>query len=185
MVDKTFSDGDAEEEFRLGEGSWDLLISAVHELTERLRDDVDELRTGSPVVETNLVDLMPRRFIPRYDRAFAERLAETSADLAKRLEGARGSGFAYPYESFLKSVAEEMLLSQAIQIATDESTSPHEIEELEVLQELSFEDRDFEWLYNFSHDGVTDDHEVARVAGFANLRFRDWFEPFRKSDEKD
>lgn len=50
---------------------------------------------------------------------------------------------------------------------------------------MSFEDRDFEWLYDFSKDGVTDDHEVARLAGFANLSFRDWFEPFRKSDVED
>jgi hypothetical protein len=69
-----------------------------------------------------------------------------------------------------------MLLSRMIQHGSD---SVGEAEELETLQELSFEDRDFEWLYDFSQDGVTDDPEVSRLAGFANLRFDDWFQPFR------
>lgn len=81
MVDKGGSDGYEDEDFRLGEGSWNALILAARQLKDMLREDVDELRAGGPVVETNLADLMPRRFIPRYDQAFAERLAETSTDL--------------------------------------------------------------------------------------------------------
>lgn len=179
MVEKGRSNGHKDEDFRLAEGIWTALIVAASEVVEMLREDVDEMRAGVPTVETNLAELMPRRFIPKYDVSFAERLAQTAADLAERLDKARGNGLTYPHATFLNSVAEEMLLSRTIQLAIDRSGSVEEAEELEALQELSFEDRDFEWLYDFSHDGVTDDPEVSRLAGFANLSFDDWFQPFR------
>jgi hypothetical protein len=72
-----------------------------------------------------------------------------------------------------------MLMAIVIDLADERSSSPEESEDLEALRSLSFEDRDFEWLYDLTHDGVTDDPEIKARVGFANLGFDDWFEPFR------
>lgn len=183
MMDKTPGEGQEDEDFCLGDGSWEALIQAAHDVEEMLRDDLELARSGVSITEANLAQLMPRRFIPRYDLIFMERLAQTSADLTERLERAQKHRLV-PYASFLNSVAEEMLMSQVIQLAMDGANSEEQVDDLEALQDLSFEDRDFEWLYDFSHDGVVDDPEVSRFAGFANLKFDDWFKPFRSSSRK-
>lgn len=180
MVNRNGSEGQEGEDFRLTEETWQALILAANDVEQMLRDDLEQSRSGAPITETNLAALMPRRFIPRYDEVFAERLAQTSADLTERLERAQKVGWAYPFATFLNSVAEEMLMSQVIQFAMDVASSAEEVDDLEALNELSFEDRDFEWLYDLSQDGVVDDPEVSRFAGFANLDFDDWFKPFRQ-----
>lgn len=178
VVDENPVQGHREDDFRLGEETWEALILAAHDVEEMLREDVELTRSGVSITEANLAHFMPRRFIPRYDLVFVERLARTSADLAERLERAQKSGLV-PYATFLNSVAEEMLMSQVIQLAIEGANSEKVVDDLEALQELSFEDRDFEWLYDLSQDGVVGDPEVSRVAGFANLNFHDWFKPFR------
>ena len=175
MDEEKFED----EEFRLGEKSWDVLLVAAAEVAEMLREDVDEMRNGTPVAWTNLAELMPRRFLPKYDVSFVERLVQTAIGLVDRLEKARADGWAYPYETFLNSVAEEMLMARIIQLATEGPSSPDQDEELRAVDDLSFEDRDFEWIYDLSHDGITDDPVVAQRVGFANLKFEDWFKTFR------
>ena len=180
MVDEGRDEIQGERDFRLGDESWEALILAAHDVEDLLQDDLELTRSGVPITETSLAALMPRRFIPRYDLVFVERLAQTSADFTERLEWAREDGLV-PYANFLNSVAEEMLMSQVIQFAMAGAMSEEQIDHLEALQELSFEDRDFEWLYDLSQDGVVDDPEVSRFAGFANLNFEDWFKPFRKS----
>jgi len=65
MGDEIFQD----EEFRLGEKSWDALGVAASEIAEMLLADVDEMRSGTPVALTNLSGLMPRLFLhKRYGR---------------------------------------------------------------------------------------------------------------------
>lgn len=179
MAPGTGRHGDSDSEFRLGEASWKALLAAANLVVDELRDDVDELIRGRSISDSNLVELMPRRFLPRYDLAFAQHLTERVSDLLLRLERGCQEGWAYPHETFLKSVVEEMLMAQIIRYAIDDAASDESREELQALEDLSFEDRDFEWLYDLSHDGITDDPEVARTFGFANLRFEDWFKPFR------
>lgn len=179
MVSGTGRDGDSDSEFRLAEESWKALLSATDQVVDELRDDVDELIQGGSISDSNLVEWMPRRFLPRYDLAFAQGLVERVGDLAVRLDRGHQEGWPYPHETFLKSVVEEMLMAQIIRYAIDDAASDESREELQALEDLSFEDRDFEWLYDLSHDGITDDPEVARTFGFANLRFEDWFKPFR------
>ena len=180
MVKKNGSHGQEAENFRLGEGTWEAVILAASDVEEMLRQDLKQLRAGAPITETNLSDLMPRRFLPRYDEVFAEPLALASAHLTERLERVHKDGWAYPNATFLNSVAEEMLMSRVIQFSMDAASSADEVDDLETLNEVSFEDRDFEWLYDLSQDGVVDDPDVARFAGFANLSFDDWFKPFRQ-----
>lgn len=162
----------------LGPETWALLIVAASSLEETVRESASQIGEGVSVTETSLAELLPRRFIPRYDSAFARRMAETASGLLRRLEQLRERG-SQPGAAFLTSVAEEMLMAQAIDMATGLAKSRAQAEELEALQEFSFEDRDFEWLYDLTHDGGIEDPDVQARAGFANLGFDEWFEPFR------
>lgn len=158
--------------------SWTLLLACASDVEEMVLEAASQIDEGRQATQTSLAEILPRRFIPRYDAAFAQRMAGTASGLARKLEKARerGSGLG---RGFLNSVAEEMLMSEAIRMAVDMAGSERQEDELEALQEHCFEDRDFEWLYDLSRDGGIEDPEVQAKAGFANLGFDDWFDPFR------
>jgi hypothetical protein len=168
-----------DEQLEIRAGAWDLLLNAAALVVEELEAAAHHLRRGVEAAETAIGEWMPRRFLLRYDAPFADRLLAEAKTLHRRLDEGRAAGWAYPHEGFLNSVAEEMLMAIVIDLADERSWSPEESEDLETLRTLSFEDRDFEWLYDLSHDGVTDDPEIKAQVGFANLGFDDWFEPFR------
>jgi hypothetical protein len=169
----------SDEQFEIRAGAWDLLLNAAALMVEELEAAAQDVRGGVQAAETAIGEWMPRRFLLRYDAAFADGLLAGAKTLRRRLDEGRAAGWAYPHEGFLNSVAEEMLMAIIIDLADERSSSPQESEDLEALRSLSFEDRDFEWLYDLTHDGVTDDPEIKARVGFANLGFDDWFEPFR------
>ncbi|MCA1602384.1 MAG: hypothetical protein LC776_12325 [Acidobacteria bacterium] len=168
-----------ESSFALSDAAWNALLGAASEVEELLKGDKEILRAGEPASSTELVAFMPRRFLLRYDGEFAERLERTATDLNNGMQQRRNEGWAYPYETFLNSVVEEMLMARIIALAVENAASPEVATELRMLDDVGFEDRDFEWLYNLSHDGITDDPRLAEQLGFANLGFEEWFEPFR------
>lgn len=163
----------------MSDSTWEALLMACDDVIEMLGADVGAIERDEPIAETSLAEFMPRRFLLKYDLAFAERLKKTAENLVKKLDRGRAEGWGHPLEGLLNSVAEEMLFSWMIRFAIGGADSAEEAEELEGLQDMTFEDRDFEWLYDLSYDGVTDDPEISQMAGFANLAFKEWFKPFR------
>ena len=57
------------------------------------------------------------------------------------------------------------------------------MEEIEDLREVSFKDRDFEFLFDPGKDGAVEDPDLQIQMGFVNLRFADWFSPFWEDEE--
>ena len=49
------------------------------------------------------------------------------------------------------------------------------------LEDLLFDDMDYELLYDPAHDGIEED-PAAQPPGMASMRFTDWFRPF--NDER-
>ncbi len=47
-----------------------------------------------------------------------------------------------------------------------------------MLREVSFRDRDFEFLFDQMKDRAVEDPDLRAQMGFVNLRFADWFSPF-------
>lgn len=170
---------DEDEEFKIRASTWGLLLTAAAQVAEELELAAEDLRRGVEAGETAIGEWMPRRFLLRYDAVFADRLLAEARRLEGTLEKGRAASWAYPHEGFLNSVAEEMLMAIVVDLADEQSSSLEQSEDLEALRSLSFEDRDFEWLYDLSHDGVTDDPVIKAQVGFANLGFDEWFEPFR------
>ena len=57
------------------------------------------------------------------------------------------------------------------------------MEEIEDLREVSFKDRDFEFLFDPGKDGAVEDPGLQTQMGFLNLTFADWFSPFWEDDD--
>jgi len=56
-------------------------------------------------------------------------------------------------------------------------------EEIETLREVSFKDRDFEFLFDPGKDGAVEDPDLQAQMGFLNLTFADWFSSFWGDDD--
>ena len=50
-------------------------------------------------------------------------------------------------------------------------------------REVSFKDRDFEFLFDPGKDGAVEDPDLQTQMGFVNLRFADWFSPFWEDED--
>ncbi len=92
-----------------------------------------------------------------------------------------GWKLAQPGEVMLSCVAEELALWALIKQAevqfeiADEESDPDAWSDF---REFVFEDEDFLWLYSPELDGI-EESEWGREHAVVNLRFSEWFKPFR------
>src|SRR6266480_3140622 len=129
--------------------------------------------------------------MPRSRRPF---LTATNG-VAMKLRRAHEEAWPYPTEALLGSVAEELAMEAILVEAecqadllldsrTLSSSRQAELtEEIEVLREVSFKDRDFEFLFDAGKDGAVEDPGLQTQMGFLNLTFADWFSPFWEDDD--
>ncbi|MFJ4221762.1 hypothetical protein [Curtobacterium luteum] len=135
--------------------------------------DIEELERARPrsAAELDLDALghLPGRFAAHFDVMFARRFVLVLAEVTRRL----ATVWSRP-----ASVAEELAFSvvfsytQAVIEANELTVAKHWRSELE---ELMFEDLDFEFLYD---DDSFLQTAIARLDA-VNLTFEDWFKPFR------
>lgn len=114
-------------------------------------------------------EFLPIRYRHRYDEGFIRRFLLTLESVIAKLAEQDPA----PLESTAQELALHGLLDTAEGLA--------ELNDMEVdfdlLRNLHFEDLDHELLFDPAFDGVEED--TANELSFANLRFEDWFEPFR------
>ena len=149
------------------------LRSAAFVLLDRLFADVGHLEAGGDFGDTDMVDYLPARFLPKYDHLFAKEFLVCVATVAWKL--------ASPGHSMLACVGEELALHALVTEAEEILEARGAGVDLADLLELATEDADYELLFDMAWDGI-EDSDTGRDMRVANLAFDDWFKPFRETD---
>ncbi len=149
------------------------LLAACDLLIDQSFEDLAALDQGAAFRDLWMAEWVPTKYLPRYDALFAKKLTVCLIAVAGKLTD--------PHPHLLASVAEEMALAAIVeQAATDleEAGREGDVTELRDVADGAFQDRDFELLFNPRWDGIEETEAGERLA-MANLRFEDWFRPFR------
>ncbi|MQB02005.1 MAG: hypothetical protein GEU78_17375 [Actinobacteria bacterium] len=160
-------------------------------VVDAFREDVRALRAGEAgFADTSMFAHLPPLHLARYDVDFADRFLAATEAVAGKLRRARQAGWPYPSEDLLGSVAEERAMEEILAQADAHlelgvevgdiscEREPGLAEDIETLREVSFKDRDFEWLFQPAAHGLVEDLRVDAQLRFMNLRFAEWFRPF-------
>jgi hypothetical protein len=148
----------------------DALIAAGRVLLDECILDVAAMLEGRPASRLFVdPDVLPPKYSGLYDVAFAKRFLVTLSTVCWKIAADEW----YP----ASSVAEEIALDAVIYRGLDHATSDALADQLESLRDAAFEDRDFEWLWDASADGI-EDTPVAKLMGMCGLRLAEWFDPF-------
>jgi hypothetical protein len=154
------------------------LTQALDILLDEWFNDLETLEHGENFEETLMADNLPRRYLLKYDRAFARKFLTCLATVGWKL--------AQPEHYPLQCVGEELaamalieeakacleLDSEAMLKGKEKLTGP-----LDELVDLLFEDTDILFLFQEEFDGI-DISEVGAVLGMTSLTFSDWFTGF-------
>jgi hypothetical protein len=149
----------------------DALRSAAVVLLDRFFADIGHLEAGGGFSDTDMVQYLPPRFLPKYDHLFAKEFLVCVATVAWKL--------VQPGHSMLASVGEELALHALVAEAEEILEARDAGVDLSDFLELATEDADYELLFDMAWDGI-EDSDTGRDMRVANLAFDDWFKPFRE-----
>jgi hypothetical protein len=187
---------DGDDDWALSAEGWALILAAADQVLDDYREDLESLRAGTQAFgDTSMFQQLPPLHLAHYDAAFAEAFLTATIGVATKLRRAREEAWPYPTEALLGCVAEELAM-EAILVEAEcqadlrldsRALSPSRraefMEEIEDLREVSFKDRDFEFLFDPGKDGAVEDPDLQAQMGFLNLTFADWFSPFWEDDD--
>lgn len=146
------------------------LATAIHVLIDEFLDDIVVLQRGEKFGDTGMVTYLPSAYGHRYNLRFAKRFLACVYAVAWKLHS--------PDPQTLACVGEELALHALIQSAEAIVVEKGTETEFDLLREAAFEDEDYALLFDPKWDGI-EDSERGRRLGVANLRYDDWFIPFR------
>jgi hypothetical protein len=164
----------------LGTGSFDLyeldavlkraLMDACVVTVDEAFNSLEALADGSDFAQTPMAAWLPQKHLLRFDAGFARCFLVCLVAVAGKL--------ADRDPHVLGSVAEEMALAAILDEAEAilETSGGHA--DMRAVAQSAFQDADFEILFNPELDGLEEDESIAHLA-LTNLRFKDWFTPFR------
>ncbi|MFH9727492.1 hypothetical protein ACH4M4_31665 [Streptomyces sp. NPDC017254] len=173
---------EGERAYPVGAGAAELaagaLVYASEVLIDELYDDVrtlaeEESNVAECAGELWHLDRLPPRYALRYDEAFARRFLVTVIALTTRFTdgGFRNLG------CLAEGLVLKLLLEEAHATLDLFGLLSGEVAEaLECFSTGVYEDRDFEWLYDDSKDGIDEDPDLNGM-GITPLGFRTWFTP--------
>jgi hypothetical protein len=147
------------------------LLTGAAILLDQLSDDLAHLAGGGGVAATNMIRFLPPAFAPRYTVRFAQQFLESASAVADEL--------IQPGHRQPACVGEELALHALIDHAEAVLVAAGEDPSLEDFREAACEDFDCLLLFEMRFDGF-EDSAVADSLGMSNLRFEDWFTPFRR-----
>jgi len=187
---------DGDNDWALSGEAWELILAAADQVLDDYRADLESLQAGTEAFsDTAMFQQLPPLHVARYDAAFAEAFLTATNGVATKLRRAHEEAWPYPTEALLGCVAEELAMEailveaecQADLLVDSRALSPslraELMEEIEDLREVSFKDRDFEFLFDPGKDGAVEDPDLQIQMGFVNLRFADWFSPFWEDED--
>lgn len=146
------------------------LATAAAILLGQLFADLAHLEGGGDVADTNMIGFLPPAFAHRYTVGFAKLFLACASAVAYKL--------VQPGNWPLASVGEEFALHALIDQAEAALAIAGEDANLEDFRDAATEDLDCLLLFDMRFDGF-EDSPVADRLGMSNLRFEDWFKPFR------
>ena len=182
---------DGDDDCALSDDGWILILAGGDQVVDDFADDLEALRSGRRgFKDTSMFQALPPLHLGRYDEALAEAFLAATRAVAAKLRRAHEEGWPYPSEGLLGSVADELAMEAILvgaevqaELRMDAGVLSPSLrvqlnDEIETLREVSFNDRDFEFLFEARKDGAVEDPDLQAQMGFVNLRFADWFSPF-------
>lgn len=141
----------------------------------------------APLRETSLGQLLPDRFRARYDDQFLDRfVAVVTAVHARVISGDLGH-WATPAEEIALVVLEQCAVSMA-EVNFDVGVPIAKPSDRELVLELRpyvVDDTDVDVLWGPGLDGIEEDAQVMAAYGYEDqLRFDNWFKPYRGSGQE-
>lgn len=133
--------------------------------------DVQSLAEQHPFQETFMYEQLPRRYQHHYNLSFAQQFLDAAIVVAWKVQDKR--------RWRLNSVAEELVMRAILSQAEVQANLEGKTFDSGDLVDEIFEDTDIEFLFQWEFDGIEDDERYIKQLGLANLRFADWFKPFR------
>jgi hypothetical protein len=146
------------------------LATAAAVLLDQLFEDLAHLADGGEIADTNMIRYLPPVFAPRYTRRFAKQFLACASAVASKL--------VQPGNRPLACVGEELAMHALIDQAEAVLEAAGEDAEMEDFRQAATEDLDCLLLFDMKFDGFEDSPAAGRL-GMSNLRFEDWFKPFR------
>src|SRR5262249_10609652 len=144
--------------------------TAVHVLIDEFLEDIVALQRGEQFSDTDMATYLPSGYVHRYNLLFAKRFLACVYTVAWKLHS--------PDLQTLACVGEELALHALIQSAEAILDDGGTEEDFDSLREAAFEDEDYALLFDPRWDGIEESGHGRRL-GMANLRYDDWFMPFR------
>lgn len=152
------------------------LMHASEIAIEELFEDIVDLRTGvvgraDDIDETWILSQLPSRFAAGYSARFARQFLVALVDVTSR--------FTRGWEP-LSCVAQELglrVLLNQIEVMADLAVVTLDDGWRGHLEDMFFEDVDYELLYDPAYDGIEEERD-SQSPGMAPMRFSDWFVPF-------
>lgn len=154
---------------------WHALRDGLVFLIEELQMDLDALIRGGEFRETNAAYFLPSKYLPSYDQAFLRRFLVCVIVVGSKL-------FDRVHEHRLACTAEELALNAILTRARDvlEETEQNPVD-FRYVENVAFEDADFETLFDPSLDGI-EDSPSGKYLRMVNLKLKEWFLPFSEGD---
>ncbi len=146
------------------------ILTGASILLDQLTEDLAHLDGGGDVAGTNMIRFLPPAFAPRYTARFARQVLACASAVADKL--------VQPGNRRLACVGEELALHALIDQAEAVLEAAGEDAGLGDFREAATEDFDCLLLFEMRFDGF-EDSPAADSLGMTNLRFEDWFKPFR------
>jgi hypothetical protein len=163
----------------LGGEALRILRAGADELRDDLREDIQLLRDGGNYEDTVAVsEHLPAVYARHYTPELLAQWAGSVETVAHKLA-------AYP-DTYLATTAEELAghaliayCETLIDEREGELEDPDGVrEKFSAAHDLAFEDHDVLLLFDARFDGI-EDSDIGETMGMANLKVRDWFQPFR------
>lgn len=160
--------------YELSERQQALIEQGIEMLKDLIQDDLKSLFANAPFKETYLATMLPPGYYHRYDLVFVKQFYDLVLALAYKFNDSE-------YLWALNSVAEELAMHAILQQAQVAAQSYREEINLTSFTDSVFKDLDFKILFDPELDGIAYDNELNKKLRLVNLRFKDWFRPFRSN----
>jgi hypothetical protein len=146
------------------------LFTASNEMVDECFEDIAALLVGADFADTSMADVLPPRYLSLYTPQFAKQFLTCILTVAWKLRA--------PGTHRLACVAEVLALAALIERATIVLEEQEKEADFSALEQVAYEDRALEVLFEATPNAI-ENTSAGKVNATANLRFDDWFTPFR------
>ena len=160
--------------FELSAKEREFILEGIEHLKDLIQNDMKLLFSGAAFKETYLAQLLPAGYYHRYDLIFVKQFYDLVLAVAYKFNDSE-------HLWALNSVAEELAMNAILEEARVVAGNYKEKVDFSNFANAAFKDLDFKLLLDPQMDGIEDDKDFNNEMHTVNLRFKDWFRPFRSN----